>query len=51
MLNITRLSGRGQIVVPKQIREKLKIKNGTVFEAKIVKGAVVFRIVKGLGNH
>ncbi len=31
MVNITKISSKGQIVIPRDIREKLKVKEGNLF--------------------
>lgn len=37
----TKISSKGQLVVPKEIREKLKIKSGTYFEVRLDKKNIV----------
>lgn len=37
----TKISSKGQLVVPKQIREKLKIKAGTFFSVQLDKKNIV----------
>ena len=37
----TKISSKGQLVIPKEIREKLKIKPGTFFHVRLEKNNIV----------
>jgi AbrB family looped-hinge helix DNA binding protein len=43
---LLRLSSKGQVVLPKKIREKLNLKNGDQFQARIVNGNIILEPVK-----
>jgi AbrB family looped-hinge helix DNA binding protein len=43
---LLRLSSKGQVVLPKKIREKLHLKNGDQFQARIVDGKIILEPVK-----
>jgi AbrB family looped-hinge helix DNA binding protein len=43
---LLRLSSKGQLVLPKKIREKLHLKNGDQFRARIVDGKIILEPVK-----
>ncbi|MEW5827772.1 MAG: AbrB/MazE/SpoVT family DNA-binding domain-containing protein [Chloroflexota bacterium] len=43
---LLRLSSKGQLVLPKKIREKLHLKNGDQFQARIEDGKIVLEPVK-----
>lgn len=43
---LLRLSSKGQLVLPKAMREKLHLKNGDQFQARIVDGKIVLEPVK-----
>ena len=43
---LLRLSSKGQLVLPKKIREKLHLKNGDQFQARIVDGKIILEPVK-----
>jgi AbrB family looped-hinge helix DNA binding protein len=40
----TRLSQRGQVVIPKTIRDRLGIERGQVLEVEEIEGAIVLRV-------
>lgn len=42
---LLKLSSKGQLVLPKSIREQLRLKNGDQFQARIVKGTIVLEPV------
>ena len=42
----TKISSKGQVVVPKQLREKLKIKPGTFFHVHLERNNIVLTPVK-----
>jgi AbrB family looped-hinge helix DNA binding protein len=46
MIMLLRLSSKGQLVLPKAIREKLHLKNGDQFQVRIVDGKIVLEPVK-----
>ena len=37
----TKISSKGQVVIPKEVREKLKIKPGTFFHVRLEKNHIV----------
>lgn len=41
MTVITQLSTKGQLVIPKQIREKLRLKRGARFEVRTEEGKII----------
>ncbi len=43
---LLRISSKGQLVLPKKIRETLHLKNGDQFQARIVDGRIVLEPVK-----
>ncbi len=43
---LLRLSSKGQLVLPKAVREQLRLKNGDQFQARIVDGKIVLEPVK-----
>jgi AbrB family looped-hinge helix DNA binding protein len=43
---LLRLSSKGQLVLPKNIREKLNLKNGDQFQVRIVEGKIVLEPVR-----
>ncbi len=43
---LLRLSSKGQLVLPKKIRETLHLKNGDQFQARIVDGNIVLEPLK-----
>lgn len=43
---LLRLSSKGQLVLPKTIREQLRLKNGDQFQARIVDGKIILEPVK-----
>ncbi len=45
-----RVSSKGQVVLPKRIREQLSIRQGDVFEVELREGAVVLHPRKGGGD-
>ena len=45
-MHAARISSKGQMVVPKQIRDELKIKPGTFFSVRLEKGSIVFTPVR-----
>lgn len=46
---LLRLSSKGQLVIPKTIRESLRLKNGDQFQVRIVDGKIVLDpVAKGL---
>jgi AbrB family looped-hinge helix DNA binding protein len=46
---LLRLSSKGQLVIPKTIRESMRLKNGDQFQVRIVDGKIVLEpIAKGL---
>ena len=42
----TKISSKGQLVVPKEVREKLKIKPGTFFNVHLEKNSIVLTPMK-----
>ncbi len=42
---LVRLSSKGQLVLPKVMREKLHLKNGDQFQARIVDGKIILEPV------
>lgn len=42
-MTTTRISERGQVVIPKPIRERLGLKRGQVLEVEEAEGAIVLR--------
>ncbi len=46
---LLRLSSKGQLVIPKTIRESLMLKNGDQFKAHVIDGKIVLEpVAKGL---
>lgn len=45
---IARMSSKGQLVIPKKIREALNLKPGTEFEVELLEGQVLLRPVMSL---
>jgi len=43
---LLRLSSKGQLVLPKKIRETLHLKNGDRFQARIVDGKIILEPLK-----
>jgi AbrB family looped-hinge helix DNA binding protein len=43
---LLRLSSKGQVVLPKAMREQLHLKNGDQFQARIVDGRIVLEPVQ-----
>ena len=43
---LLRLSSKGQLVLPKAMREQLRLKNGAQFQARIVDGKIVLEPVR-----
>lgn len=43
---ITRISSKGQVTIPKEIREYLKIEPGDKVRFEIVKGGVILKVLK-----
>jgi AbrB family looped-hinge helix DNA binding protein len=43
---LLRLSSKGQLVLPKAMREKLHLKHGDQFQARIVGGKIILEPVK-----
>jgi AbrB family looped-hinge helix DNA binding protein len=46
MLTITKLSSKGQVVIPDEIRKKLGLETGAQFLIYAEKDAIVFKIVQ-----
>ena len=46
-MTTTRVSERGQVVIPKSIRERLGIQRGQVLEVTELEGAILMRPQKG----
>ncbi|MEW6770308.1 MAG: AbrB/MazE/SpoVT family DNA-binding domain-containing protein [Bacillota bacterium] len=46
-MKITSLSSKGQIVIPKQVREMLGVKSGTRFRVEVEENRIVLVPVKG----
>ena len=42
----TKISSKGQVVVPKEVRAKLKIKPGTFFHVQVEKNAILLTTMK-----
>ena len=46
---LLRLSSKGQLVIPKTIRETLRLKNGDQFQVQVIDGKIVLDpVTKGL---
>ncbi|MEO5886783.1 MAG: AbrB/MazE/SpoVT family DNA-binding domain-containing protein [Anaerolineales bacterium] len=46
---LLRLSSKGQLVIPKAIRESLRLKNGDQFQVRVIDGKIVLEpVAKGL---
>jgi len=46
---LLRLSSKGQLVIPKTIRESLRLKSGDQFQVRIIDGKIVLEpVAKGL---
>lgn len=46
---LLRLSSKGQLVIPKKIRESLRLKNGDQFQVRVIDGKIVLEpVAKGL---
>jgi len=43
---LLRLSSKGQLVLPKALREQLRLKNGDQFQARVVDGRIVLEPVR-----
>lgn len=48
---LLRLSSKGQLVLPKAMREQLQLKNGDQFHAQIVNGKIVLEPVEKDAIH
>ena len=46
MFDTTRLSSRGQIIIPQRLRDKMKLKPGTIFTVEIQGDTLVFKVLK-----
>lgn len=44
---VTRLSSKGQIVLPKNIREQLALKEGAELKVEVIKGKIVLEPLAG----
>ena len=42
-VELTKASSRGQVVIPKEIREKIKMREGTPFLVSVLSGIVMLR--------
>ncbi|MGH7860972.1 MAG: AbrB/MazE/SpoVT family DNA-binding domain-containing protein [Candidatus Dormibacteraceae bacterium] len=47
----TRLSARGQVVLPKEIRDRLHLERGQELAVEIISGTVVLRPLESEGKH
>lgn len=47
----TRLSARGQIILPKEIRDRLHLEEGQELAVEIISGTVVLRPLESEGKH
>jgi AbrB family looped-hinge helix DNA binding protein len=45
VLEVTKISSKGQIVLPKSIREKLNIKKGSLFAMQARKGLIMLKMI------
>ena len=46
---LLRLSSKGQLVIPKTIRESMRLRNGDQFQVRVIDGRIVLEpITKGL---
>lgn len=45
-VGVTTLSTKGQVVIPKSMREKLNLKPGTPFVIRILDGKIILEVVK-----
>lgn len=46
---LLRLSSKGQLVIPKTIRESMRLKNGDQFQIRVVDGKIILDpVAKGL---
>ena len=45
-MSITKVSSKGQLVIPKNLRKKLEIRKGDVFATVSVKDTLIFKKVK-----
>jgi len=46
---LLRLSSKGQLVIPRSIRESLHLKNGDQFQARVVDGKIILEpVIKDL---
>lgn len=43
---LLRLSSKGQLVLPKKMREQLYLKNGDQFQARVLDGKIILEPVK-----
>lgn len=43
---LLRLSSKGQLVIPRSMREALRLKNGDQFQARIVDGRIILEPVQ-----
>lgn len=48
MIDTTRIGERGQVVIPKLIRDKLKIKKGAIFIVDVKKETVILKPLKNV---
>lgn len=44
---VLRLSSKGQVVLPKPVRDRLRLKNGDQFHVHVVDGKIILEPVRG----
>ena len=45
-MTLTRLSTKGQVVLPKDVRERLALTTGTELEVEVLEGAILLRPIR-----
>jgi AbrB family looped-hinge helix DNA binding protein len=51
IIDTARVSDKGQVVIPKEVRERLGIRNGTRLIVVLVDDAIVMKTVEGVSDR